>query len=115
VLSPYLIGARRIAAAATQPNVVEFLDVAMQGDEMSLAMEEVMVSEISPVAGQTLADSGIRQHSGAVIVAIKDSRGNLNSNPSPGTVIHSGDILIAVGAVRELESLAQLAGKAIVE
>jgi len=115
VMSPYVFGARRIAAAATQPNVVEFLDVAMQGDEMSLALEEVLVAPDSPVVGKALADSGIRQRSGVVIVAIKSADGEMASNPPPETVIHAGDILIAVGAVKELEKLVELAGKAVLE
>ncbi len=115
VMSPYVFGARRIAAAATQPNVVEFLDVAMQGGEVSLALEEVLVSEESPIVGKTLADSEIRQRSGVVLVAIKCVDCTLISNPTPDTVIHAGDILIAVGAVPELEKLVALAGTAVVE
>ncbi len=114
VMSPYVFGARRIAAAATQPTVVEFIDVAMQGDETSLALEEALVAQDSPLVGTTLADSGIRQRSGVVIVAIKRADGALLSNPPPETVIHAGDILIAVGAVAELEKLARLAGGMVV-
>ena len=115
VMSPYVSGARRIAAAATQPNVVEFLDVAMQGDEMSLALEEALVAENSPLVGRTLADSEIRQRSGVVVVAIKQAGGTLVSNPPPEMLICAGDILIAVGAVAELEKLVTLAGKAVVQ
>lgn len=109
VISPYEIGGRRIAAAVIQPTIVDFLDVAMTGDEVSLAMDEVPVAETSPLAGQTLIDSGIRQQSGAVVLAIKDAEGGLNSNPAAITIIKAGDILIALGTVQQLKALAGLA------
>jgi voltage-gated potassium channel len=108
VVSPYVIGGQRIAAAATQPNVVDFLDVAMRGDEMSLAMEEVVVEPGSELIGRTLATSQIRERSGAVVVAIKEVSARLNTNPPPSTVIDAGDILIAVGTVEQLTALAKL-------
>jgi voltage-gated potassium channel len=110
VISPYEIGGRRIAAAVIQPTIVDFLDVAMTGDEVSLAMDEVVVSESSSLVGQALIDSGIRRQSGAVVLGIKSAEGQLNSNPAASTVINSGDVLIALGTVQQLKALAQLAG-----
>lgn len=110
VISPYEIGGRRIAAAVIQPTIVDFLDVAMTGDEVSLAMDEIVVSPTSPLAGQALVDSGIRQESGAVVLGIKGAGGQLNSNPAPSTVLNSGDILIALGTVQQLKALVKLAG-----
>jgi len=109
VVTPYQIGGQRMAAAAVQPTIVDFLDVAMHGAEVSLALDEVRVREGSPLAGMALVDSGIRQQSGAVIVAIKHVDGRLNSNPVPETVLGAGDILIALGTVQQLKGLDTLA------
>ena len=108
VISPYVIGGRRIAAAAVQPTIVEFLDVVMHGENVELAMDEVPVQERSAVAGRTLEHSGIRDESGAVIIAIKDAGGTLHTNPPRDQQIAPGDILIAVGTVRQLQDLAHL-------
>jgi len=109
VVTPYQIGGQRMAAAAIQPTIVDFLDVAMHGDEVSLALDEVHVRVTSPLIGKTLADSGIRQQSGAVIVAIKPLDGKLNSNPAPATLLAVGDTLIALGTVQQLKDLDALA------
>jgi len=110
VITPYRIGGQRIAAAAVQPTIVDFLDVAMHGDEMALALDEIRVLEGASLIGRTLVDSGIRQQSGAVIVAIKHADGRLNSNPAPETPLSAGDILIALGTTQQLKSLQALAG-----
>ncbi len=81
----------------------------MHGDEVSLALDEVRICEGSRLAGKTLADSGIRQHSGAVIVAIKPPDGKLNSNPAPGSLLSVGDVLTALGTVQQLKDLDTLA------
>jgi len=110
VVTPYQIGGQRMAAAAVQPTIVDFLDVAMHGAEVSLALDEVRIRDGSALAGMALVDSGIRQQSGAVIVAIKHVDGRLNSNPVPETLLGAGDILIALGTVQQLKDLAALAG-----
>ncbi len=110
VISPYVIGGRRIASAATQPTIVEFLDVVMHGDNVELAMDEVLVREGSKVAGRTLERSGIREESGAVIIAIKDAEHVLHTNPAREAHIRPGDVLIAVGTVRQLHDLAAMCG-----
>jgi voltage-gated potassium channel len=109
VVTPYQIGGQRMAAAAVQPTIVDFLDVAMHGAEVSLALDEVRIRDGSPLVGVPLVDSGIRQQSGAVIVAIKHAAGHLNSNPVPETVLGPGDILIALGTVQQLKDLDALA------
>ena len=52
VVNPQLIGGQRIAAAALQPNVVEFLDVVMHDGSLEFRLEEVSVR-----AGSGLPDA----------------------------------------------------------
>lgn len=107
-ISPYVIGGRRLAAAATQPTVVDFLDVVMHGDNVQLAMDELAVEEGSILAGRTLEKSGIRDQSGAVIIAIKDAEGELHTNPARDAVLCPRHVLIAVGTVAQLERLTEM-------
>ncbi|MFQ5808693.1 MAG: potassium channel family protein, partial [Armatimonadota bacterium] len=107
VVSPYVIGGRRLAAAATQPTVVDFLDIVMHGGpDVELAMRELAVEEGAELHGKTLGESGIREESGAVVVALKDAEGVMHSNPRVDHIICAGDILICVGTLQELEALA---------
>jgi voltage-gated potassium channel len=54
-VNPQRIGGQRIAAAALQPNVVEFLDVVMHDGSLEVRLEEVAVR-----AGWPGAPSGRR-------------------------------------------------------
>ena len=51
-MDPQRIGGRRIAAAALQPNVVEFLDVVMHDGSLEFRLEEVAVRAGSRLAGR---------------------------------------------------------------
>lgn len=58
-LSPYAVGGRRLASLATQPLVVDFLDVVTRGEEgIEFRLEEFRVPEESFIADQTSASSG---------------------------------------------------------
>ncbi len=112
VVTPYVIGGRRLAAAATQPTVVDFLDIVMHGGpDVELAMRELTVEEGADVHAKTLGESGIREKSGAVVVAMKDTDGVLHSNPRADHIICAGDILICIGTIQELKTLAEMCGR----
>lgn len=109
VISPYTIGATRMAQAVLRPSVVDFIEIATAGENLELQMEETAVEEESPLVGKTLVTSGIRKDWGIIIVGIKKVDGQMMFNPSPETAIVAGDILITLGeasAIRNLERIA---------
>ncbi len=111
VLTPYKIGGRRIAALAMQPGIVEFLDVVMKGDEVDLALDEIRIGPRSELVGKTLEGSQLRKISGAVVLAIRDHDGKLNSNPGATAALAPNDVLIALGTCEQLTALSRLAGE----
>ncbi|MBX9693101.1 MAG: NAD-binding protein [Cyanobacteria bacterium] len=108
VISPYLVCGSRLAAAVTHPLVTEFLDVVMHTPEREMRMEQVPILANSTYIGQTLKDTNIKQTSGVMILAVKQS-GKLITNPSPDLIFAEGDVLVALGTQQELIKLAQLA------
>ena len=52
-VNPQLIGGRRIAAFALQPDVADFLDVVMQDDEFDYRIQQVSIPDGSPFVGHT--------------------------------------------------------------
>ena len=72
VVSPYVIGGRRMAAMSLKPATIEFLDTMARPGEMMLCVEELRVGKDSPVAGKTLMDSQIRQKAGAMVLAVRN-------------------------------------------
>src|SRR5210317_1168118 len=56
VVSPYLIGARRMAHVLKRPTVVDFLDIATMGNHLGLIMEEAEVGQKSGFIGKNLIE-----------------------------------------------------------
>lgn len=110
VISPYTIGANRMAQAILRPSVVDFIELATASENLELQIEEIEVSERSSLANKTLVASGIRQSMGIIIVGIKRPDGHMLFNPAPATRISAGAILITLGeppAILQLESVAK--------
>jgi len=108
VVSPYTIGATRMAQAILRPSVVDFIEIATGSQNVELQLEEINISIRSELVGKTLMNSGIRKQIGVIIVGVKRGSSML-FNPSPETEMLNGDTLITLGepsAVRELERLA---------
>jgi len=98
VISPYSIGARRMAHLIVRPTVSDFIDLTMRAGELDLTMEELKVSAASHLNGKNLIESEIRKKYDVIVVAIKRQDGAMLFNPRSETVIMAGDILIVLGA-----------------
>ncbi len=105
VVSPYFIGARRIAQTVIRPSVADFVDLTFHGGDMGLQMEELEVCEGTELAGLPLKDTGIRQKLNLIIMAVKKTNDQMIFNPEADTVIEVGDILIALGTRESMKKL----------
>lgn len=111
VVSPYITGGRRMAAAALRPQVMDFVDGIIAGSERSFYLEEFRIDpEICPYVGQTLSEARLRSQSGALVLAIRRRDGNLIGGPTGDTTISEGDLLICMGTAEQLRLLNQLLG-----
>lgn len=101
VVNPEAEMGERLAARLCQPNVLEHLTLD----------EETNLAEIAvPVAfqGKSLVDLDVRRRHGVSVVAVV-REGKVLSNPQPGDVLESGDVMMVMGssdAIRKLGSLA---------
>ena len=109
VVNPQGIGGARMAAFVLQPHVAEFLDIVMHDGSLEFRLEEVPLPAGSPLAGRSLRDAHIRDYTGALILALRDSGGEFTTNPPPETVLEAGQILIAIGTEVQLKALADAA------
>ncbi len=105
VVSPYFIGAHRMAQLVVRPTVVDFLDLTVSGGELGLRLEELRVSEHSSLASKRLMDSGLRKEYDLIVVAIKREEGEMQFNPKPATLILPGDILVVLGEHEHISAL----------
>jgi voltage-gated potassium channel len=111
VVSPYVIGARRIAAAMFHPAVSDFLESDVAEGDVEWEIEELALGEGSQVAGRSIREAKIREQSGCTVIAIQAvGSARFVGNPAPDTLLHLGDVLIAVGTPLQLNKLAELVG-----
>jgi voltage-gated potassium channel len=102
IISPYSIGAHRMAMLALQPEVADFIDiVSFKGHELHL--ENLIVGKASPLAEKTVGAA--RKESKAMVLAMNKNNKKLIANPSDDEKIQAGDSLIAMGTRDELRAM----------
>ena len=108
-LSPYAVGGRRLASLATQPLVVDFLDVVTRGEKgIEFRLEEFSVPEHSTIAEHTIGELKIGERTGAIVLAVRTTEGNFDTTPSADDRLRAGDTLIVLGSRGQIERLEQL-------
>ena len=104
VISPYEIGADRMANVILRPNVDQFLEKMTHGASDDHAFDEVKVFEGAEIGDKTLADIQVRSKYEIVIIAIiSKNNGNIQFNPGSNDRIQVGDSLIVLGDVTRIE------------
>ncbi len=108
IVSPYDLGARRMAHAVLRPTVIEFLEMAFADESAEIEVEELRVTAKSPLIDTCLIDTNIRRDFDVIIITIKKADGQMVFNPGADSCLEAGDILVVVGLavrIRRLERL----------
>lgn len=112
VVSPSYIGGMRMVSEMIRPAVTTFLDMMLRERDRVLRFDEVKVDEDSELVGKKIFQSGVKEHSGALIIAIKSAEGGeFDFNPSRDKEINAGDTLIVIATPDMREKLIGMAGK----
>jgi voltage-gated potassium channel len=108
VISPYLIGGRRMALSALQPLVLDFVDTLVGGGgglgEHIIA--EVEASEQSGMGGRTVKEV-LRGASNVNVLAVRKHTGEIVVGPRDSDVVEVGDRLVVLGREFDLEALSE--------
>lgn len=108
VISPYDLGARRMAHAILRPTVIRFLEMAFTDDDTDIQMEEITIQPNSRLVGVCLKDSGIRQNLDLIIIVIKKTDNSMVFNPKANTMFEAGDVVVAVGRAKSLKAFERM-------
>jgi voltage-gated potassium channel len=106
VMSPYTLGGSRMAMAILRPAMLDFIEITTQRQSLELRMEEITICDGSRLIGQSLEESGVRQHYCLIIVAVKNDSGKMIFNPLASYIIANGDRLIAMGEDKNVKRFA---------
>jgi len=112
VVSPAMIGGRRMASELVRPEVTLLLDQMLRDRDKNLRLEEVVIHPESKLAGVAIRDSFIRRDTRALVIATRAPEGIFAYNPDPSTVMHAGWTLIAIGETDDIRKLRALAAGA---
>ena len=99
--------ARKLGAlmggAYFQPAVAESMEMVLG----QLSVEWLAIPEGSPLADATVADTRMRQRTGASIIAVIRG-GEASPNPQPDAVLRSGDTLMVIGSREQVRRAGEL-------
>jgi voltage-gated potassium channel len=105
VVSPYQIGALRMAQTALRPAVVDFVDLATSSEHLELAIEQVDIGPASGLSSRTIVEANLRQRFGVIVVGIRRGDGRMEFNPPPDAMMRAGDQLVVLGRPAQLKEL----------
>ncbi len=110
VVSPYEIGARRMALAVLKPTVTEFLDLAVHSSAFDLSIEQIEIHQGSDLDSVTPRQVALREKTGVTVLAVQQSTGEMMLTLSPDYTFQAGDIIVALGSRKGLDKVRRLAG-----
>ena len=106
VISPYLIGGRRMALSALQPLVMDFIDTLTAGARPGQRIvAEIEAGEDSGLVGCSL-DDVLRGCANATVLALQKPNGEIVVGPAGSSTVELSDRLIVLGKEADLEALA---------
>jgi len=134
VVSPYVAGARTMAATALRPLAVNFMELLAGSD---CEVEEFQLSDdprrLAALEGSNLADLQVGRRSGALVLAIRNpdrsrlgeggirgaaylpSDSRLIANPGGSEPLAPGQLLVVMGSKEQLRKFGLLLGPALSE
>jgi voltage-gated potassium channel len=113
VISPYQIGGRHMANIVVRPHVAEFMDVVTLDSGLELWLEEIAISENSPLAGKTVVEADMRRQTGVTLVALLQGGEKGMITPDENTRFAVGDELIVLGTRQQLAALEDFVGSSL--
>jgi voltage-gated potassium channel len=108
VVSPYVIGGKRMAHVLIRPTVVDFIDIAVTEGNLGLQMEECRIQSTSNLVGKNLVESNLRKDYGVIIVLIKKHGGEMIFNPQSSEVLEGNDILVVLGKKDDMRRMSDV-------
>lgn len=110
VVSPHILGGRWMGVTALNPAVTEFIEAMTELDHVGFTLHEFTVAAEAEFAGRTFGEADLKQRTGALVVAVRQGANvrRFLPNPADDVRLTPGDILIAIGSLPQLRSLARL-------
>jgi voltage-gated potassium channel len=112
VISPHRIAGHRVLNSALHPTTVELQEL-WSDTTQNLCMEELLLPVDTPVHGKSIAELGVKQTCGIIIIAVKQPETEMVFNPDPKLALHAGDMVVVIGhdhELRQFETFCRVTG-----
>lgn len=109
IMTPNVLGGRRMANMVLHPGVSDYLDLVTRGDSVEYRLQEIQLGEGGGLVGKDIRHSRIRDVTGAYVLAVHSRDGSVDTRPAAETVLRAHDRLIALGTSAQLDQLNRLA------
>jgi voltage-gated potassium channel len=108
VISPYFISGVRMAAMATRPVAIDFLDLVTHSGLVDFSLFQITIPTGSPLNQKSIAEADIRNTSGALVLAIRKSDGSFDLHPRETSRIDTNDVLVVLGTQEQFDLLQKM-------
>ncbi|MDZ4063790.1 MAG: potassium channel protein [Coriobacteriia bacterium] len=107
VMTPNVVGGRRMASMVLHPAVSDYLDLVTHSDSVEYRLQDIEVGAGSAFDGKSIREARVRDSTGAYVLAVQTPGGPANTNPSPDTVMRAGDRLVVLGTSAQIQAVMQ--------
>ncbi len=111
VITPNVIGGRRMAGMVMQPVVSDYLDLVAHGEGVEFRLQEYSVVAGSQLLGKTLSEARVREATGVYVLAVRSAEGRIEANPDSGFCFGEGDRVVALGTEEQLAGFESFASR----
>lgn len=108
IVSMHDITAKRMATAVVKPKLVNMVNLITENSEVMFELNDIKVNKNKSLSGKTIAQLDFKKKTGALIIAIKQSNGNIIFSPDANYKIDITDILVTMGESDGIERLDEL-------
>jgi len=109
VITPNLIGGRRMAAMLLKPAVADYLDVVTQSEGIEFRIDAITLGAGSELVEETIRSSGLYDRTGVFVLAVRRPGEPMRTNPTVDDTLRAGDELVVLGTEEQCTSLEALA------
>ena len=89
--------ADHMSRLVTRPSAAHFFDILFQAGNMELEIDELIVAPDSPLIGETISSSRIRDRHGLLIVGLRPDDGEFEFNPPADRKIGVDETMLVMG------------------
>ena len=94
--------ADHMSRLVTRPSAAHFFDILSEAGNMELEIDELVVGDDSPLVGQSIADSRIRDRYELLIVGLRPAGETFEFNPSANRGLQCGETMLVMGKAERI-------------